>query len=255
MFNEHDPLTIGNFKGLYSRPDSEDTTPIDHAIDCENYDFGDTSIITRPDFELLATLAQPPVYIEEFIRSTGSQSWIYIDSSGRMFHTGNAAPGVPIHSFAAGTSFSMLSIADRAYITPHNYVLGLSAEFLYVYYFSSVTATWIFAQAAGLKPGIGAMTAVTSASAGVVSAGKHTIRIAYEYETGFITKFSDAITYDAPGGKAIDLNNIPGGAARVVAVHIIVSPFLGTAWDGNPDNAEQFFLLVFQLLHRGQLLV
>lgn len=241
-FNDHVPFTIDRFMGMYSRPDSDMSTPPDHAQICSDFDFGDESIVTRGDIRLAVSLAAAPIYIEEFIRSTGPQSWIYIAADGNMYHTGATVPGTPIHTFTAGTYFSMISYADRAYITPHNYVTGILAEFTYVYYFSNLTATWIFAPMAAAAPGNGAMTATTSISAGVVSAGNHVIRIAYEYENGFITKFSPGITYNAPGGKAIDLNFVPGGVARVVAVHIIVSPFLGTAWDGNPDNAEMFFL-------------
>jgi hypothetical protein len=145
----------------------------------------------------------------------------------------------PILTVAGMTDFSMVSLYNRAYITPHNSVRGLPGEKVYVYEGSGVARP-----AAGVAPTGATMVAATSATVGSVEAGKHLFAVSYETISGYLTPPGPAVftLYAAPGGYKVNLSSIPIGPSGTVARVILATKILAADYAGDQDNQE-FFLV------------
>jgi hypothetical protein len=236
-FRDHQPFVLDEWKGLYRRADSN--TPVDHLVSAVQVEPRQGGIGTRRGFaQAYATGTGQVSQFQEFIRSTGTQRFIWYDENTRgLYDTGSVTPTVAIDTAPVGTiGFSMISLYDRAYIAYHNYSTGIASTNLKVYYeYPAGSGTWIFRDALGSAPSVGTFAAANSVTAGVISAGTHLFKVAYETNTGFITPASSAISYVATGGFACDLTNIPTGPANTVARHILVTKAIAT-YSGNPEE-------------------
>jgi hypothetical protein len=87
--------------------------------------------------------------------------------------------------------------------------------------------------------------AADSSVDGNVEEGVHLFSVAFETDSGHITKFStetgNYVQYSAPGGKKVDISGIPTGGSYVVARHIIGTKVLKD-YDGNPNDKQWFFI-------------
>lgn len=245
-FRDHQSITIENLKGMWTR--YQDPCPIDHVTVAHNVESFQGGYQSRSSinsaYTTLATTGASISQFEEFVRSTGTNRQIVFDENTRkLYDTGSATPTVAIDTAPVGTTgFSLISLYDRAYIAYHNYATGIASSNLKVYYeYPAGSGTWIFRDALGSAPVVGAFAAANSVTAGVISAGTHLFKVAYETNTGFITPASTAISYVATGGFACDLTGIPVGPANTVARHILVTKAI-TTYSGNPQEYEFFFL-------------
>jgi hypothetical protein len=237
---------IDQFNGLWDRGGGQDDVPPGYAWSCSNVWWGGFSsggpgnrargISTRPGctahVTLNAAITMPVLRMHSYDKVAGVR-WLILDSTGALFDTGAAAPGTPILNLG-WTDFSVVTLFDRAYITPHDRITGKAAESVYVY--DGTTARL----AAGTKPTTG-LTAATSATAGNVSLGTHLYAFAFETASGFVTKPSVTTAYTAPGAKSIDFASIDTGPAGTVARWILGSQAIPN-YDGNPDSVELFFV-------------
>lgn len=245
-FRDHQAITIENLKGLWTR--SQDPCPLDHVSVARNVEVFQGGYQSRSSFApAYSTLSAANISIsqfQEFPRSIGPNRQIVYDENTRnLYDTGSATPTTAIDTAPVGTTgFSMVCLYDRAYICYHNYAVGITGSNLKVYYeYPLGSGTWIFRDALGSAPVIGAFAAANSVTVGVIAAGTHLFKVAYETNTGFITPASAAISYVATGGFACDLTNIPTGPANTVARHILVTKAIAT-YSGNPEEYEFFFL-------------
>src|SRR5690606_12889657 len=114
--------------------------------------------------------------------------------------------------------FSAAQYFDRIYITPHNRITGIENEVVYVY--DGTTCR----QAGGIAPS-GSITVTNSTLSGNVEAGTHLIAVAFETESGFITRPGPSIYGQvlADGTHQIDISGIPIGPDGTVARHILAT--------------------------------
>lgn len=160
--------------------------------------------------------------------------FICITYAGRVYDVNNGVNTL-ILTAAAGSDLVVQNVGKRIYfaVTP---TAGTSGVFIYD---PDLAAT---ARAvAGLKP-TGTFTVANSATAGSTEPGQHIYAVAFETNTGYITKPSLYVSLTTATRLKIDLNPIPTGPAGTVARHILMSRVLRN-WDGNLQSPELFFAL------------
>jgi len=243
---DHQPVRIEEFNGLWARGDKE-SCPLDHETDCNNVISFEGGFRTRPGITLHQIGDDPNSTIPNLIRvykyvyrNTGD-GLLLLDALGNIYHSKSPTPLTPILTIATMTDFSYVSMGGRAYITPHDGSTGLENEFLYVYLGDGTPAR----KAAGAGPTT-APTVANGASTGTqaTEAGIHIIAVAYETNTGFITKSSPKVELSAPGGDEVDITNIPVSPdSFVVKRHILSSKAIDPVdYTQNIDGYELFFV-------------
>lgn len=261
MPRTHEPVPIGPIRGWFAR--SEYIAPplgyLETCTDCVFFDpgipigtsqSGRGTIFSRPPHEIDGAALPAnvvadggPVRYHKYRKITDTQDhWLILTANGRFFDTGSATPNTPILTLTAATApdFSAITIGQRIIFSPHNREQGISGEFTYIYE-RGVTAT--ARKLAGARPS-GTFTVAVSATAGNTEPGLHMLAIAFEYDTGFITKPALYQQLQAPAGArmAIDLPIIPTGPAGVTARRILMSRIIKN-FDGNNEHPELFFAL------------
>jgi hypothetical protein len=235
MLRDHDPITLREFKGTFDRGE-DDVCPPGYFLDSRNVVFTEGGVETRKGTSLSVTLANVR-RISVFDRIGEASRLILLDSSGNLWDSTSLVS--PILSIPAMSDFSMVSLYNRAYITPHNGLRGLPGESIYVYEGSGVARA-----AAGSPPVGAAMTATDSPDPGSVEKGKHLFAVAFETVTGFITKPGPTVytLYTAPGEKKVVIANIPTGPAGTVARHLLSTRVLPDTYAGDQGGQEYFFV-------------
>lgn len=232
MLSGHEPTVISKFGGLYSRGDN-DQCPLDHFVEATNIDYSKGDIRTRFGSALDYTLSN--IKRVHLFKKVGEATRVIIlDSSGRLFDA-SVSLVTQLVTIPSMTDFSLFTYYNRAYITPHDGILGIAGQVVYVY--DGTT----FRQAAGHSP-TGFSLTVTQPSGGHVETGTHLIAIAYETASGFITKPGPA-TYGqivSDGSHNILVESIPTGPPGTVARHVLVTAAIET-YSGRQDEYELFY--------------
>lgn len=236
---DHEPIDLSNTKGLYDRGRDE-STPVGHFTISQNLEFGERETRSRKGFSLDTTIAGV-VRMWEYAPPNQTRRKLILDNTGKIWdslYLGTYPVSGWILSIPAMTDFSAVTMFGRAYISPHNGVKGLPGQFVYVYSGGGTAAR----ATGGIAP-VGFATAATG-GAGKVDAGVHLVAIAYETDTGYITKPSTRYKYTAAtAGKQINLTTIPIGPAGTVARHILVTKaIVPSLYTGNVDDYELFYL-------------
>lgn len=236
---DHEPLTISSFRGLFDRGRSE-AVPQDHARSSQNNEFLMGGVKTRSGFDLSLTKANLR-RIAIYKRTGEATRLLVLDNAGNLYDSLDLS--TPILTVVGMTDFSMITISNRAYITPHDGVTGLAGQKVYVYQGSGT------ARPAGGNPPSGFTLGVaTSGSSGSIEAGYHLFAVAYETDSGYITKGGPTAwtLYTAPGGFKADLSAIPVGPAGTVARHVLASKKIPTTgvntYTGRQEDYELFFV-------------
>lgn len=235
MLRDHEPITVDRFRGTFDRGE-DDVCPVDRFLDSLNVVYEEGGVSTRKGTSVdvsLSGIRRSAVY-----KRIGEASrLLLLDDTGKLWDSTSLV--TPILDIPTMTDFSMVSLYNRAYITPHDGNRGLPGEFVYVYEGSGVAR-----EAAGSPPSGFTLTAVDSAEAGSVEAGKHLFAVAYETSSGFITRPGPTVftLYTAPGTKKVDVANIPIGPAGTIARHLLASKMLPTTYNGNQNEVELFFI-------------
>lgn len=229
MPQDHNPIVIDSFGGLFQRGDPE-ACPPDHFQDCNNIQFLTSKGFRTRDGIDTYNIHRNVVRIYTFVQQT-KESLLVLDDLGNIYDTGSATPNTPILSIAAMKDFGMISYAGRAYITPNDGSIGLSGDFLYVYKGDGTTAR----KAGGAAPTT-APAAAMSATAGNVEAGWHVFAVVYETDTGFLTKIGPGVALQVTDAThKVDISSIPVSPdSFVVARRIVATKSIDpTLWDGN----------------------
>lgn len=229
---EHTPLTTSSFQGIYARSDNT-KVPYDHAIDALNMKYRDGEFFTREGSVLDITL---PSVLRSYVFNIEGQASrkITLSTDGKLFDT-TASLITPILEISGMTDFNAVTLNNRCYITPHNGLLGLANEFVYVY-----DGTGVARKAAGLAP-TNAPTAGDSSNAGNIEAGLHLVAIAYVTHSGFITRISPAVQYTAPGSLKANIGNIQIGPSST-AQRVVLATKIIITYNGNPEDQDWFFV-------------
>lgn len=234
MIQDHDPLEVISFGGLYGRGRYYDSVPRDHFIDSLNLITNGDEIVTRDGFSpsiTLANLRQIAIYKRE-----GEASRLLaLDNTGKLFDTTSSLV-TPILNIVGMLGFSSITQYNRCFISPHNGVKGLSGEFVYVYQGSGTAR-----KAAGLAP-VGDFTAVVgSPSSGTIDAGTHLIACCYETDSGFVTPPGNiqALVFD--GTTNVNITNAPIGPGGTAKRRFIMSQAIQD-YNGDTEGYEMFFV-------------
>jgi hypothetical protein len=235
MQRDHTAITVGEFRGTFNRG-QDDVCPPNHFLDSLNVVFTELGVETRRGTGLFLSLADIR-RIASYKRIGEADRLIVLDGAGRLWDSTSLAS--PILTITGMTDFSMVSLYNRAYITPHNSVRGLPGQKVYVYEGSGVARP-----AAGGAPTGATMVATTSATAGSVELGKRLFAVSYETISGYLTSPGPAVftLYTGPGGKKVDLKTIPLGPSGTVARVLLATKLLRSDYAGDQDNQE-FFLI------------
>lgn len=236
---EHDPVTIGDFNGLFDRG-SDESVPIDHFSSAQNLEFTHRGFKTRTGFGVETTYTFTPVRAFVYKRIGEVDRLLLLDTTGKIWDSNNLGLG-PILDKPGTVDFSVLVMFNRAYITLHDRDKGKAGEFIYVYQGSGVCR-----KAAGLPPS-GFTFSTAQGGAGRIEKGKHVIGICFETDTGFITKPGGLIVYDAlvKDKTVIMSTNLPGipqGPAGTVDRKFVASRVQAATWNGDVNHVELFFV-------------
>lgn len=233
---DHEPVEITEWKGLYSRGDS-DGVPPGYFIDTLNTKFVGSDVTSRDGYAAFLILSPPATQVVRFFSYktlTGGQRYIILRTNGDLEDT--IAVATPIISDATFLDFSMVNYGGRAYITPHNRTTGISGKSLLVYLGSGSARV-----AAGTPPSGYVMAAVESGTAGNVEAGVHLVAIVNISDTGFISAPALYIAVTSTGGKKIDVSNIDAGPSGTIQRGVVATKAIQN-YNGNPLGYEYFIV-------------
>lgn len=238
---DHQPLVVREFKGEFDRG-SDDVCPPGYLLKARNVIFTNFGVKTRGGFEKSLTLDNI-ARIQTYKRIGEADRLLILDTTGKIWDSTNLA--TPILNIPAMTDFSMINMFNRAYISPHNGVRGLPGEFLYVYGGSGTAR-----KAGGSPPSGFTLLATNSASSGHVEPGNRFVAVAFETDTGFITRLgpvSGTVTnfavLNTPGNKKLTVNAIPIGPAGTVARKIAVTKAIPDYVLGMDQKLNEFFFV------------
>lgn len=244
-------IVIDDFKGFWTR---DDTPPLGYgSITFLNIQFDNKAAFSREQIDrefalsVIGMVAGDRVHgIWAFRPSSAPSTPRYIVllqnvalTSGRLFDTGSATPTVAILTIASMTSASVVQLFDRVYISPTGSIAG---EFVYVYDPALMaTARKIAALAPTTAP------AAAIGAAGNCEPGLHLISVAYETNTGFITKpartagvsVATQVTVPAATPSIISLTAIPLGPTGTSKRHILMSKVV-PQYNGDPEKYRFF---------------
>lgn len=233
---DHEPVVIEEFNGWWKRGDDE-SCPLDHFIQADNVQYGHSSVMTRDPLDFYQKNVTPLkkiTRIYNYVLQTG-QSLLVLVEGGKIYHIidPNTMFG-PILDIPTMEDFGFVAYNGRAYITPFkNYVntlgknvqLGLKGNFLYVYKGDGTQAR----KAAGFPPKNGIIgqpdspkkpfIAHNTTTDGKIFAGIHVFAVAFN--GGQLGPLPIFPVVDAPGGKQVQLENIPIGPAGTTSRTVV----------------------------------
>jgi len=238
---EHTPVTVRDFRGRYNRGDSE-SVPTQFFVDEGNLIYSREGFESRRGFAVVPGLTPANVLrVHEYRRIGETSRYIYMMSGGDFFDSIN--PSSPILSLAGCVDFAMVVMFNRAYISPHDRVTGMTAQKLYVYDGSGVARA-----AAGNPPSGFTLTVAEGGATGSdqIEKGKHLFAVVFETSSGFLTKpglnGTEFAILTATGGKEANLSGIPVGPSGTVARHVLTTKILPEYQTGTQSFQEWFFL-------------
>lgn len=248
-------LSIDEFKGLYDRGDTRDLNvtqiPPGFFKTLDNFYHQGESLISRPGSSALNKFSAAKLYrLWPYRKLNATDQFLVMYNNTTEYNIKDSGGGTSLQSITTGNDYQIFILRDKAFggeIALNSALQQpLGTGNTKVYRLSGGA----FRDAAGLSPSAGVpITAVTSATVGVVEVGVHLIAVAYETNTGFVTPpgvFVAAVytptQYTAPGGFKIDLSAIPIGPSGTIARHILASKVVRPPFNGDVLVPELFFV-------------
>ena len=233
--SEVPPLTIGKFKGTYDRGE-EESVPIGYFRSSQNIEFVDNGVQMRDGSDLTYSLnINLAVRRQAIYEKIGeAKRTLILNGVGQLYDSTEMS--APILTIAAMSDFSMVTMFDRAYITPHNGVTGLPGEKVYVYNGSGTARA-----AGGLPPGSFVLGVASTVNSGHMDATNKVFAVAYLTDTGFITKPAGYVAFTPTADLKISFSAIPIGGAGVVGRVILATKGI-TDFDGNFEDQTYYFM-------------
>jgi hypothetical protein len=245
---DHNPILIEEFNGLWRRGDAE-SCPLDHFSDCDNLMYIQSGFRTRDGIDVLSVGTVDGVTIPNIVRMytfvhNDEEGLLVLDTLGNIFHTKSPTPFIPILTITGMVDFAFVGVANRAYICPHDGILGMKDEFLYVYLGDGSLAR----KAAGPGPILPEGTGFTATSGGFgeVEPGIHIFAVVYETNTGFLTQLGPidgTLTKTDSGYYQFATVTVSGGAPYVVARHIVATKAINPTLYNSDLVGYQFFFV------------
>jgi hypothetical protein len=233
MVEGHEKITVNQFLGIYSRGDT-DNVPPNHFSDALNIVVDGDDIKTRHG-SILQFEASNILRVHSFRKIGEATRFLVLLTGGELFESTDF--GTAILQVVGMVDFSVASLYNRIYITPHDGVTGLPGEKVYVYDGSGLCRA-----AAGVAPTGFTLTVTESLDSGWAEEGERLFAVAYEMNSGYITAPGPNIytSLVSTGDKKIDVSNIPIGPSGTVARHIICTKVIED-YNGNQSAQAYFF--------------
>lgn len=233
---DHTQVPTTSFKGLYANG-LDDAVPPGYFIDSLNTHFEQIEVRTRDGFNKVFPLPN----IRRFFvykRLNETSRYLILDTAGNLW---DSLYATPLATNAAWLDFSALNYLNRAYITFHDRVSGITGTVIQVYEGAGPGTL----RPAGGAPPVGfTLNCSMSTNSGNLGVGIYLVAICYETTSGFITAPGPAVfgQVDSPGGFKLNVDNISIGPAGTVARRILVTKSIPTSiYDGNQLGYEFFF--------------
>ena len=241
MITDHTPRILNTFRGLFDRGDPE-SIPLDHLSVARNLEYDRGLFKTRRRFTRFfdTNLVQTNLLsnVERYYKFSreGLVNRYIVLKNNRLYDTFDMHE---ILNIAGMTDFSMTVINNRAYISPHDGTRGLAGQFVYVYNGAGMARA-----AAGLAPVTnpnGDFSAATLNAAGRIEQGTRLFAVAYETDSGFVTKPGPEVfaRYNSEvNGQTVRLTNIPvvTNKRHLLATKRILD------YDGNQDVQRFYYI-------------
>lgn len=211
--------SLTKFMGLYKRG-IPDNCPQDHSICNENCNFNKAGeVLTRDGMIASMNAGHPVIRFFLSITTAGGAQLLTLDESGNIYKDSDPTP---IFSYGGVIDFSALNLGPYTYILPISAFGGTPANLQVWDGVASVTR-----DAAGLPPS--ASFTASDGAAGNVDVGTYQIAVSFVTASGFTTPPGpnsgtfNAVIYNAPGSKKIDLSGLPLGPTGTTARQIIIT--------------------------------
>jgi hypothetical protein len=231
----HKEVTLNSWKGLFSRGETT-SVPKGYFPDCLNVEYFQDEVRTRDGFGLHFAIENVVRYFE-YQRLNEATRFLILDSDGNFYDSLDATPLITNVAFL---DFSAVNINNRAYISFHNRVSGITGTYIYVYEGDGPGTLRVAAAA----PPVGfTLGATTSAASGFIEAGTYLFAVVYVTDSGFITSPGPLVftEYTAPGGYAVDFSTISVGPAGTASRWILSTQTI-VDYNGNQIGYEFFFI-------------
>ncbi len=229
MIQDHTPIPIDKFLGLYKVDNFDDSVPRNYFIDELNTITHGDELYTRDGVEV--ALSSGVITKFAIYRRQGEAARILALISNSIW---DLTTNTPILTVTGMTDFAINYSNNRAFISPHNGISGLAGEFVYVY--NGVNTA---RKAGGAAPTAGFTMAL--GGAGIIEKGLHLFAWVFETDSGFVTGPNTEQTLDFDGTHAVDFSNIPIGPTGTAARRLIASRAIQN-YNGNPQAYEMFFV-------------
>ena len=219
------PIVHDRFMGLYDRG-IEDSVPLRHFSICKNIDFSEDLLRTRKGFEVLET--NNAYSFKEYMLAGMARSYLYSNLGGDIFENRTRTLINEGGSIRGNREFSIATAFNRIYLSRHNGLSGEPGAGLQVYLGDGQASR----NAAGAPPE-GAM-AVSQSTGGLVEGGHRIFAVAYETESGHVTRLGSYVYHNVSDDASITLNNIPTGPSHITKRHVYATKVLQN-FDANVD--------------------
>jgi hypothetical protein len=244
MIQDHTPLEVNTFGGLFGRDSFTDSVPADHFIDCQNTITEGFELRSRDGFPACNIAMDVRRFHTYKIEGQADRTLILVvtpgadptPTQGKIYDSAISLTA-PIMTVNYMTDFSVCQAYNRIYISPHNGVKGLPGESVWVYDGDGVAQL-----AGGLAP-VGDFVVAISATAGNVEKGTHVLAFVFQTEFGFVTAPGPAVfqKIDAPGDKKLSISSIPIGPPGVTQRRLISTRAIED-YNGDQEGYEYFFV-------------
>lgn len=234
----HEEFNAVECRGLYNKRSSTrmDIVPSGFLFKANNIIYEDNAIKERGGIEQLFDAPANIVRFHRYNKLSGAR-YIVLCSDDKVYDSSNF--NTAILTSADWDDFSGLTLYDRFYFCPHDRLTGKASSFLYVY---SGTVADGARKAAGAKPSSG-ITVAVSGTAGTIETGNRLWYVAYETDTGHITKpnATGTLFNQNTASRKASLTNIPTGPAGTAKRHILCTKRVDP-YTGRQDDYEVFFV-------------
>lgn len=233
---DHEQVVLPGWKGLYSNG-MDDAVPPGFFIDSLNTQFETIEVRTRDGSTKIFDKAN----IRRFFvykRLNETSRYLILDTDGNLW---DSLYGSPIYTNPLAVDFSALNYLNRAYITFHDRVQGITGLNLQIY---EGAGPGTIRPVGGAAPSGFTLVPTISAESGNLGNGKYLVAVAFETSSGFITGPGPAVfgEVDSPGGFKLDVSAIPIGPVGTVARRILITKSIPAGlYTGNQFGYEYFF--------------
>lgn len=230
-----DQIVIDTFRGIYDRRSTGVIESLTEQVGYENLPEGyvrqqQNTIFTQGGFQ-----NRPPVRYRYNLGGTITDLLLVAEGNVLILRVNDAYIAAIL--IKANYSFTTVGVATRKFGTT-GYDTLISSNSESPYFVNS--ATGANRAVAGAAPATA--PAAANGAAGKVEAGLHLITVAYETDSGFITKYRlPATQYTAPGALKINLTAIPVGPAGTIARNILATKVIHQ-FNGDTAAYEEFFV-------------